>query len=74
MSRFSESVGKVDKPVESRVSKNLVVKKEAMVTRSIRISERDMKILEDHFQEQERTFTQGIRLIVKEYMESKELL
>lgn len=74
MSRFSDGINDDDKETkESRVSANLTTKKEPMVTRSIRISERDMLLLEDYFKGDDRTFTQGVRMILKDYIKSKGL-
>lgn len=39
-----------------------------MVTRSIRISKHDLAAIEAYFQAREQTFTQGVRLILKEWM------
>ena len=79
MGRFGESQDKLDSSqkgelIKTRVGKNLVTKKIPMVTRSIRLPERDIKILEDFFQKDERTFTQGVRLVLKEFMEKENLL
>lgn len=71
--RFGAGISNPEDPQESRVSKNLVTKKEPMVTRSIRISERDIMILEDYFKSQERTFTQGVRLLLKDFIKSEGL-
>ena len=74
MSRFSESQNNDEDKKVNRAKQNLSTKKDPMVTRSIRMTERDIKILENHFQDQERTFTQGIRLVIKSYMEKESLI
>ena len=74
MGRFSESQKVTQELGNTRVGKNLTTKKEPMVTRSIRMPERDIKILEDFFQKEERTFTQGVRMVLKGYMEEKGLI
>ena len=74
MGRFGESQERTKKLSESRVKKNLTTKKEPMITRSIRMTERDIKLLEEYFQKDERTFTQGIRMVLKDFMEKEDLV
>ena len=76
MGRFGESQKKItgiQPNKESRVNKNLSSKKEPMVTRSIRMPERDIRILEDFFKKDERTFTQGVRRVLRDFMEKEDL-
>jgi len=42
--------------------------KDEMITRSIRIGKHDMEAVTAFFESREQTFTQGVRLIIKEWM------